>query len=170
MPDIHEGDILLYYRGGGLSKELIEAGEYLEDGAGHYYHCAIAINSQLKIEANGFEPVQECNIVYDGTFDVFRPPIPVSRIRESLAIVRQYRGQHYDWWLIIDEGLRDLSDNRIHLPERFIRSEERKKKICSTFVAAYFKQAQWGYLKRWPKPTPEDIGLLVMDYPVGVVA
>lgn len=166
--DIREGDILLYRKGGHVSEALIDFGEELEDGiqAREYYHVAVACNSQLKIEANGFEPVCITNIIDDGTFDVFRPQIPISRIRDGLYALRKLEGQKYDWWTIADEALRDLTFNLIHLPENFINDEERRRKICSTLVAFYFRKCEWGVLKRWPKPSPEDIYLLVKEYQV----
>lgn len=169
LPDIQPGDILLYYRDGGLlSDPLIKLGEVLEDGpqSVEYYHCAIALDAKTKIETNGFEPVCVTNIIYDGTFDVFRPPIDQKSRNEALQKVMELQGQHYDWLLILDDAFRFMTFNLIHLPENRINNSERRRKICSTLVAFYFESAKWGELRKWPRPTPEDIWLEVQEFPV----
>jgi hypothetical protein len=167
IPDIREGDILLYYEGGRRFAPFIEIGEILEDGRQprEYYHAAIALDSRHKIETDGF-PVMITNIIYDGSFDVFRPPIPLPDIRRGLYATRQLIGQRYDWLLIIDDALRFLTRGVIHLPRKWVESEERRRKVCSSLVAYYLRAAGWREIQRWPPPTPEDLFLALKDYQV----
>jgi hypothetical protein len=167
IPLIREGDILLYYKGGAWSAPLIDLGEILEDGwqKREYYHCAVALDAQQKIETDGY-PVKVDNIQYDGSFDLFRPPIPAQDIRRGLDATRQLIGQKYDWLLIVDDALRFTSRGIIHLPRRWIESEERRRKICSSLVVYYLRAAGWHGVRRWPPATPEDLFLALKDYQV----
>ncbi len=159
------GDILLYRKSPSIADRLVEFGERLEDGAQdrEYYHVAIALNANDKIEAYG-KSVAIHPIDY-GNFDAFRPPIAPRRIGIGLGTIRQYVGQAYDWWLIIDDALRYISRGVFHLPVSFIRSTERRGKVCSSLVVSYFKAAYWGP-NLTSNASPEDIWIAVKDYPV----
>ncbi|MFB5192646.1 hypothetical protein [Alicyclobacillus fastidiosus] len=158
------GDILLYETPPNLDTRLILKGERMEDpgGARYFYHVAIALDANWKIEAQG-KTVAITDIDY-GRFAVFRPPIPPSRVKNGVAAVRDCVGQNYDWLAIMNDGLSYLTRGRIHLPKRWVESSERKRKICSSLVALYFNAAKWG-----PKfgltVSPEDIYEAVKDWP-----
>lgn len=160
------GDILLYRDPPNFSTRLIIDGERMEDPDEHpyYYHVAIVLNTQLKIEAQG-KNVAVARIDNGGVFDCFRAPIPRSNIDDGLDKIRKYVGQPYDWSAIVDDALRYLTCGIVHLPEKFVLSMERHRKICSTLVSDYFKAAQWG-----PKfglgVSPQDIYDAVKDWPV----
>lgn len=159
------GDILMYRHAPNFDTKLIQFGEELEDGCeqDEYYHCAIALNPNTKIEAQG-KSVAVDQIDY-GNFDVFRPPLMADQISEGLSAVKECIGQRYDWVLIIDDALRYLTRNLIHLPVRYVKSEERKKKICSSLVALYLDAAGWK--KDWSlSVSPEDVYLAVKDWRV----
>lgn len=151
-----------------LDTRLIQLGELLEDGRPRpYYHTAIALDVNRKIEAQG-KTVAITEIDY-GNFEPFRPPLTRTQIEEGLSVVLADEGEPYDWPLIIDDGLRYLTHNLVHLPVGWITSEERRKKICSSLVVAYFKASGWR--PAHPKKTlsrnssPEDVGIYIQDYP-----
>lgn len=158
------GDILMYRHGNTLDKRLIDFGERLEDGAQSpmYYHVAIALGPNLKIEAQG-KSVAIDTIDY-GNFDPYRPPLSAAQIHDGLTAVKKCVGQPYDWWLIINDALSYLTHGIVHLPTKWIESEERKSKICSSLAALYFKAAGLGV--RWAlSVSPEDIFLAVKEWP-----
>ncbi|MFB5192747.1 hypothetical protein [Alicyclobacillus fastidiosus] len=168
------GDILLYRKYPSIGHDLIIDGEILEDGRQQreYWHVAIALDVKNKIEADG-KTVAIHPIDY-GNFDAFRPPIGSRRIDLALSVIRQFVGQGYDWWLIIDDAIR-YATKRIpkclggpwHLPAAFIQSEERRAKVCSSLAVAYFNAAVWGP-KLDRNASPEDIYLAVKDFPINV--
>ncbi|MCL6442088.1 MAG: hypothetical protein K6T83_01255 [Alicyclobacillus sp.] len=159
------GDILLYPHPPNLSTRLIELGERLEDGKQpiEFYHVALALGPYDKLEADGKRV--EVNPIDYGKFIAYRPPIPKDRRDKALAEMRKYIGQPYDWWLILDDALRYLTRGVVHLPVRFISSQERRKKVCSSLVARYLAAAEWGP-KLGPNSSPEDLWLAVREYPV----
>lgn len=165
--DVQPGDILLYYKGGGWSAPAIKLGEILEDGLQprEYYHAAVALDAQHKIETNGF-PVSITEIIFDKSFDVFRPPIEPEDIQRGLHETLKLIGQKYDWVAIVDDALRFLTQGVFHLPTRWVMSEERRRKICSSMVNYYLWQAGWTGIRRFPPPTPEDLGLALKPYQV----
>lgn len=63
--------------------------------------------------------------------DAFRPPIDQHHIDLGLSTVKKYVGHPYDWWVVIDDGLRYVSRYLIYLPVSFVQPEERKGKVCS---------------------------------------
>lgn len=159
------GDILLYEKPPNLDTRLILDGERMEDpGENRYfYHVAIALDVNRKIEAQG-ATVAIDQIDY-GKFAVFRPPIPESHVKAGIASAMKCVGQKYDWLAIINDALSYLTRGLIHIPDKWVESSERKRKICSSLVADYFKAAQWG-----PKfgltVSPEDIYEAVKEWPV----
>lgn len=159
-----EGDILLYSHAPNLSTRLIQFGEELEDGMQpvECYHVAIALDGYRKIEADG-KNVAINPIDYERCA-VFRPPIDKGHIRQGLGETLKLVDQPYDWVLILDDALRYFTHNYIHLPVQYVKSQERRKKICSSLVAFYFGKAQWGHLGR--NASPEDVWLQVKDWPV----
>lgn len=159
------GDILLYRKKRTLSTDAIELGEWLEDGAEsrEYYHVAIALDAYRKIEADGRSVA--INLIDYGNFDAFRLPVNKSRRLWALSRIRNFVGQPYDWWLILDDGLRYLTRNKIHLPVHFIVDEERIKKICVSVARKYINYTKWpNRLTR--NASPEDIWLLANKWPV----
>lgn len=165
MP-VQSGDILLYRvpDHSVLVEDAIKLGGYLADGAQRheYFHAAIALDARDKIECNG-GPVQVLPIDY-GHFDVFRPPIPPPKVRGALFATRKWIGKKYDWVLIADDALRALTHNLVYLPVAWVKSEERRRRICSTLVKAYLDAVPWGNLP--PRPIPEDLYILLKYYQV----
>ncbi|GMA64939.1 hypothetical protein NZD89_06025 [Alicyclobacillus fastidiosus] len=168
------GDILLYRKSPSIGDDLIIEGESFEDGRQdrEYYHVAIALDANNKIEAYG-KSVAIHPIDY-GNFDAFRPPIGSHRVKSALAVIRRCVGQGYDWWLIIDDAIRYLTKfipKRLggpwHLPVSFIQSDERRGKVCSSLAVAYLNAALWGP-KLGRNASPEDIYLAVKDFPIYV--
>lgn len=164
------GDVLLYPLVGFRhpTEDAISLGEYLEDGpqGRYYYHVAIALNDSEKIEADG-RYVAIHPIDY-GNPDVFRPPASVIKIGSALWKIRNwFLGQRYDWWLIIDDGLRALSRDYVHLPVAFINSRERHEKVCSSLAAVYLKllgiKVKKNKRRPWARATPQDIRLSMRD-------
>jgi len=139
---VKPGDILLYDRVRTAVEALIDFGENLADGpqSDTFYHCAIALDSQNKLEADGKQIAQH-PIVYDGSWRLFRPPISPAANARALAADQKLVGQKYDDWLIVDDGLRDATHNIIHLPGGFIASKELHGKVCSSFLLAHFRAA-----------------------------
>lgn len=160
------GDILLYRDPPTWATRLIIDGEHMEDPREkrYYYHVAVVKNPRLKIEAQG-KNVAVAPIDNGGVFDVFRPPVPHENIQEGLYAIEKYEGQAYDWAAIVDDGLRYLTHGIVHLPDKFIYSMERHRKICSTLVGDYLMATHWGpYFGIGT--SPEDIYDAVKDYPV----
>jgi hypothetical protein len=166
--NLQPGDILLYrhFQQNVLAEVAIDIGEVLEDGPQpyEYYHVAIALGDAKKIESNTAKV--EILPVDEAPYDAFRPPLSQNQIAVGLGALRNLVNQPYDWWLVADDTLRYLTDNVVHFGERFIQGMETKEKICSTLVSYYFLRAGFGLPKEWPKPSPEDIWLMVKDYPV----
>lgn len=162
------GDILLYRRVRSIPDALVDIGAILEDGLQTtiYYHVAIALGPSEQIETDG-HTVATHAILYDGSFNVFRPPIDEANRRTGLACVRGFIGQHYDWTLITDDALRDLSRGVLHLPLWYVQSKERKEKVCSSLTVRYFRHAQWAPPRKLDiNSSPEDIALAVHEWPV----
>ncbi|WDL97791.1 hypothetical protein [Alicyclobacillus sp. ALC3] len=157
---------MLYHKPPNLSTRLIEFGEKLEDPghAQYFYHVALALGPYYKIEADG--KTVAINPIDYGKFEGFRPPIPPKQRDAALAQVHKLVGEPYDWWLIIDDALKYGTCGVVHLPVRFIKSEERHAKICSSFLRKYFEDAEWGPRERITV-SPEDIYLAVKAWPVG---
>ncbi len=162
------GDILLYFRAPNLGTRLIQVGEELEDGVDKRmaYHVAVAMDQYTKIEANGHS-VADAPIDY-ANCRVFRPPILSQNIHNGLHAVRKLIGQRYDWVLILDDALRYLSHDRVHLPVGYVRSEERRGKVCSSLVSVYLRAAAWEPAKALTRnASPQDDYLLLRAYEVG---
>lgn len=160
---IQPGDILLYRKLHNGHTESIRFLERLENGAQalEYYHVALAFDSQSKIEANGkkvtIDPIDF------GSFDVFRPPIPLQQRNIAIQHMKDLVGEPYDWWLVADDILRCVTRNVIHLPVSFVQIEEQHKKICTSLVVQYFTAAKWGPTFHL-NVSPEDIYFSVRDY------
>jgi hypothetical protein len=162
---IEPGDILLYRKLRNRNTEIIRFLERIEDGpqVREYYHVAIALNRHWKIEANG-KKVSLAPISY-GSFDVFRPPIPPEQRDVALAYVKGLVGEPYDWTLVMDDVLRGLTLNVVHLPALFVQLEELHKKTCTSLVVDYFWVAKWAKTLNL-NVSPEDIYFIVKNYPV----
>lgn len=139
--------VLFYYGARNFFDEVIDFGEHIEDGpAKHYfYHLAVAENSTNKMEAlsNG---VQEDVIDYSRQFLLVNPPVDPARKSTALHRLRSLIGQQYDWWVIVDDALRILSKALfgrpvVHLPARFVKSQERHEKICVSLLRKYLNWA-----------------------------
>ncbi len=166
QPLAHEGDLLFYYRVKNPYEEAVDVGEYFELGhqSRYYYHVAIALSSAEKVEADGHF-VAKHRLIYNGAFDIFRPPAPY-RERGINAILAEV-GERYDWWLDIDDGLRYLTRDRIHLPVEFIRNRERKEKQCVTLALRYLALA--GYqapFRLGRNSSPQDVYRAVKKWKV----
>lgn len=170
---IRTGDILMYYRPTKphrLVERAIQLGEILEDGIQdrEYYHVAIAVDAQTKVEANGVY-VAKADIEKNRSFDLFRPPIAHHVRHQAMQTILTMEGQKYDWWLIFDDVLRYISFGLLRLPESFIAEREQTEKICSTLVGRYLRLAGYKHVdKRFP--SPEDIYLAVKRYKVSEVS
>ncbi|MCF8566926.1 hypothetical protein LLE49_19590 [Alicyclobacillus tolerans] len=162
------GDILLYRKpfAAYIPDIAIDLGEMLEDGPQpkYFFHCAIALNANVKLEADG-RRVAVHPIDY-GKFEPYRPPIPRGRREKGLQYVETMEGQRYDWIVDIDDGLRYLTHNHVHLPVRWVQNIERHAKNCSDLVGAYFNKVMWGPKHFGLNTSPEDIWLAVKDYGV----
>jgi hypothetical protein len=164
---IEPGDILLYRKLRNRNTEFIRFLERIENGpqVREYYHVAIALDSHSKIEANG-NKVCIVPIGY-GSFDIFRPPIPPEQRDAALDVIKGLAGEPYDWSLVIDDVLRCLTLNLVHLPVALVQAEELHKKTCTSLVVDYLWVAKWG--KTWNlNVSPEDIYFLVKNYPVSM--
>lgn len=168
---VKAGDVLLYKvpRGHWYTKVfegLIVDGEKLEDGKHkqEYYHIAVAISDKQKIEANGVDVAID-DIEYDGSFDSYTMPFSQEKIEEALEYIKGFQGEPYDWTLIVDDALRYLSDNILHLPLELVAEKEKYEKICSTFAVIYL--IKLGLIKQediHKYYSPEDDYLLIKTF------
>ncbi len=163
------GDILAHYRVHTLGQAAIDVGEALQDGAqpDYYFHVAIALDAYTQLAAIAGTGVTTLPIRATDHYQIFRPPIPWEEQRSALAAVKALKGQRYDRLLIVDDALRMLTRGVVHLPDMWVRSEERTHKICSSLVVRYFRYAAWSP----PMPlsyrsTPEDVGIALRKWRV----
>lgn len=155
VPICKEGDILLYYGDPNIIDEGIQWFERLEDPGDdiYVYHCAIAVSAFEKIEAD--RRVEERAITLERPFIVCSPPIPKGRVDVALGKLRaKMLGKVYGYVLILDDALRYLSGNRIHLPERLMKRF--REPDCSWLVALFWRFALWGP-KLGRNVSPQDI-------------
>ncbi len=176
MIDIRAGDILLYYHSPDLIDRGIDFFEWFEHPYQplYFYHAAVALSHDRQIEA--FRHVEIRAIPYtDRPFMIFRPPICDSVIDKGLDHIQRYVGQSYDYTVIVDDALRYVSHNRIHLPVSWIESDERKEKDCSALVVKYLVatrmlkalRSSHNNLTLDRNASPEDLYILLRSYKVG---
>jgi hypothetical protein len=167
------GDILLYYEDRqGLKEEImsnvVKLGAILEDGIQdcEVYHCAIALDGDHKLEADGTViAIHPINRNGEELFGVFRPKVDPKDRNEALQYVYTFIGQKYDWFLIADEGIVDLTGGAIHFPTQFMERKELHMKICSTLAAFFLKKANYkvDQINKKKFNEPEDIYLIVKE-------
>jgi len=159
------GDLLFYFDALGLER-LIQLGEDLEkhsDGPWPY-HCAIALNSTEKLEADFWDTA--VNPITDGRpYVVCRPPYPDAvKLARALQWGRGRVGRLYGWVGITDQGLRDLSGGRLHMPRWFIEWVDKLWPYCSTLVESIVSRAGVHDIPEWPPPSPADCWLELRSY------
>lgn len=152
---------MFYWGNPTLVEKAVLFGETLEDGKAKYYHCAIAINQSEVFQTDG-APVVRAPIDLSRGFDVYRPPITDANIKVGLDAVAALLGEGYDWWLIEDHVLRDLSGGHVHLPESFIATKEEYLKVCSTLMQYYLKKCHFYTCNKWD--TPEGLAVELHEY------
>lgn len=165
MYSAEPGDILLYRTLHTLGVGAIDIVEELKDGRQPrlYYHCAIAVDAQSIIESNGRTVL--IKQIPPAGFDVFRPPLAVGAREEGLSCIRALAGQKYDCIVVIDDVLRALTRNLLHLPASVVESQERHRKICSSLVVCYLEASAWHHGLN-QNALPEDIYLLLCPYQI----
>ncbi|MFB5189927.1 hypothetical protein [Alicyclobacillus fastidiosus] len=163
-----QGDILLFRTLQTLEVREIDWIERLQDGKQPYtyYHCSVVVDEHTQIESNG--KTVRINAIPSGGFDAFRPPISLEGRQRGIEQLTKLVGQTYDWVLIVDDVLRALTHNLLHLPIKFVAREERYRKICSTVVVAYLNAAGWNHGLTL-NALPEDIYIVLRNYQVYTV-
>lgn len=162
------GDVLIYFKAPNLTTRIIEYGEErIDPGEDRYaYHVAVALDAFAKIEADGKET--EINPIDYGRFEVYRPPYPdPARMSSALLWGCAQRGRLYGWIGIIDQGIRDISGGRLHLPRWFVTWADKRWPYCSTLAQSIISKAGFDGIPRWPPPSPEDVYKTVKLYQVG---
>lgn len=172
FPVVQAGDVLAYWRTSNFTEELIDAGEVLEDGPQEreYFHVALALNSTQKIESLTSTGVGLHKIIYDGSFDVFKVPMTDTKKNRALNAALSLVGERYNWWAVVDDGLRYLSGGKVHLPKKFIDWTERYTKECSGVLFFAFRKALWKPALRinaYPPPSPQDVVDMLKPYQKG---
>ncbi|WJJ55345.1 hypothetical protein QB910_000101 [Dabrowskivirus KKP3916] len=167
---VKTGDILLYtHLFNSPDWGAIKLGEELEDGKQRkeYIHVGVALNSRELITADG-TVVAAHPINFNDEFDVYTLTDDRDKIHAALSATQKHLGEKYDWWEIIDQGIRDLTGGRVHLPRGFIMTQEHHKKICSTVAKVYIDALSLGIeIKEFP--SPEDIYIAIAKY-LGLLA
>lgn len=160
------GDILMFRELDTLEVREIDWIERLKDGQQPYlyYHCSIVVDKDTLMESNGYKVV--LRRTPSTGFDAFRPPLSLDKRRQAIEQLKGLIGQKYDWVLIVDDVLRALTHNVIHLPGGLVAREERYRKICSTLVVRYLNFAGWNQKQLTLNALPEDIYLALRDYQV----
>lgn len=161
--EIKRGDILLYYKPENILEGLVQVGEHLEDEDRFenkntkktYYHVSIAIDDKFEVGTNGTK-VHDKSIDYTQPRDVIRLLASENEIEIAMMYIESFIGQKYDWTLIIDDALRYLTRNLIHLPPSWIVEREKHEKICTTFVEKYLNKLGYTANKGYHE-SPEDI-------------
>lgn len=161
------GDLLFYFRVDDVGEALIIAGEDLEEhSAGPWpWHVAIALDAWSKIEADGrttaIHPIDYHNCV------VCRPPYPnTQKLNKELGWARKQIGRLYGWIGVIDQGLRDISGGRLHLPRWFVTRVDKLMPFCSTLAQSVTWRSGWHAVVAYPPPSPADVWKAAKRYAV----
>jgi len=161
------GDVLFYFDAAGLTR-IIQLGEDWEEHSdGPWpYHVAVALNSTNKLEADFWDTA--INPIHDGrTYVVCRPPYSdAGQLARALQWGRGRVGRLYGWVGIIDQGMRDLSRGRIHLPRWFVVWIDSLMPYCSTLTESIVSRAGVHDIPEWPPPSPADDWLALKKYRV----
>lgn len=155
VPICKEGDILLYYGDPNYIDRGIQWFEQIEDPGDdiYVYHVAIAVSAFEQIAAD--RRVELRPITLERAFIVCRPDIPKGRVDVALGKLRaKMLGKVYGYMLIVDDALRDISRNRLHLPKWFMRLF--RGPDCSWLAALFWRFALWGP-KLGRNVSPQDI-------------
>lgn len=164
------GDVLLYDRSNSFTARAIDAGEVLEDGPEdrEFHHSAIALDPFYKIEADGKHT--EIKPIDYGMFATFRPPYDRKKLPVALDWARKTQvGRLYGWIGIVDQILRMLTRNRVHMPRWFIQWTNKLWPYCSPLSTNIMIRAGYNGVLPWPPPTPQDIYHGVKQYEVKVL-
>lgn len=159
------GDILVYFRDPTTLQRLIITGEEMEDGKHKIeaFHVAVALDAFTQIAALG----RGITILpMESGIAICRPPYDSTKVPSALAWARSRVHTPYGWIGILDQALRDLTHDRVHLPAKFMRWVNRKWPYCSVFDAQIVRRAGWNGIRRWPPPDPETVWEAVKQYRV----
>jgi len=162
-PITREGDILMYFRSPNAIDLGIDLFEWFKRHGDptYFYHTSVAVDCRDQIEAA--RRIRISPITTADTYLIFRPPVPQQDVRNALGKLRKRIGQRYGYLLIIDDALKYLSRDRVHLPDWLMTHYHLDD--CSALVAEYFGYAQWGpELGR--SASPQDVWRAVRRWPV----
>ncbi|QQE80942.1 hypothetical protein [Alicyclobacillus sp. SO9] len=178
MKEFHAqpGDILVYSDAKNDIDRLIQFGEECirhnkERGQPIAFHVAVALGAFHKIEA--IASGVTIDLIDYRQCSVFRPPYNRTKMERALIWAARQKGKLYGWVGDMDQALRDLTFNRVHLPRAFIQWADKKWPYCSYFDAGFMVRAGYNdmvskeyQIPKWPPPDPEAIFLLVRRWPV----
>ncbi|MFX4302959.1 hypothetical protein ACOJUR_12005 [Alicyclobacillus tolerans] len=161
------GDILFYDRHPDWIDDLIITGERLEDGLHRIeaYHVAVALDSYQCVAALA-RGVSVTPIDY-GVITICRPLSQNAQTHQALMWAESKVGTPYGWLGIVDQALRDVSHNLIHLPDALIEWSNQKWPYCSIFATDFLQRAGYEELRDFPPPSPEDLWLELKQFRVG---
>lgn len=159
------GDCLVYFKSRTFTADLIRFGEErMDPGEDAYaFHVAIAMGPYEKIEANGKE-TSKAPIDY-GNFLRFRPPYDPVKLPNAIDWLKSQKGRLYGWIGVIDQGIRDLTYGRLHLPRWLITWINNRWPYCSWEGADFVNKAGFK-ISMYPPPSPEDFYNAVKEWPV----
>jgi len=140
------GDLVLV-RGIGIVSDIIEDIEHSS-----YSHSAGIVSDGTIIEAQGFQITNYVPLSkYKGMADIFTCDILTDKQREEIVeYVRKEVGSHYDWLLLLLEGIRYL----FHI---IIPYKEHKNRICSTLWNDAYKSVGVDLCPNIKYPSPADL-------------
>jgi len=161
----HPGDIILYEKPRDVLEELIEDGERMEDGTHKrwFYHVAIALGPYDMLEAISrvsISPLDYHNCV------ICRPPYDRTKIHAALRWGKKREGRLYGYIGVVDQALRDLTHDRLHMPKSFIEWMNSRWPYCSVLTSAIARKAGFKQIRQWPPPDPEAVWEAVKNYVV----
>jgi hypothetical protein len=158
--DTRLGDLIFFLNPSTLVDRLIVYGEDLHDGRHRVepYHVAIAVSSTEQIAALG-RGVAKVRTVLDDSTLVCRPSYPNMGINLETALVWLNRqvGKPYGWPGVVNQGLIDVTDGVLRLPDRCIRRANRARPYCSVLAARFCRLAGAPDVPHWPPPDPYDL-------------
>jgi hypothetical protein len=158
--DTRLGDLVFYVNPSTFPERLVVLGEDMHDGKHRVepYHVAVAISPTEEIAALG-RGVSKVRTQLDASTIVCRPEYQKQGMYLETALLWLSRqvGKPYGWLGVVNQGLIDLTDGTLRMPDSCIRRANRTAPYCSVLAAKFCRLAGAPHVPRWPPPDPYDL-------------